>query len=112
YPPMRGVPELRRAICAHAMRFYDLNFHPDENIVVTSGGTEALTASIMALAGQGGEVVLIEPAYDSYRPIAEAVGAKIRTVKLAPPEWRLDADAIARAITPDTRVVMLNTPLN
>ncbi|HEX3943192.1 MAG TPA: aminotransferase [Rhizomicrobium sp.] len=112
YPPMRGLPQLRKAICAHAKRFYDLDFDPDTNVVVTSGGTEALTASIMALAGQGGEVLLIEPAYDSYAPIAEAVGARVKTVKLAPPHWRLDADAIAAAITPDTRVLMLNTPLN
>jgi len=112
YAPTRGMPELRRAICAHARRFYDINFDPGENVVVTSGGTEALTASIMALGGQGGEVLLIEPAYDSYAPIAEAVGAKIRTVKLTPPEWRLDADALVHAISPDTRVVMLNTPLN
>ena len=52
--------------------FTDLFFDPDENVVVTSGGTEALTACIMALAGQGGEVVLIEPAYDSYGPIARS----------------------------------------
>jgi aspartate/methionine/tyrosine aminotransferase len=103
---------LRKAICAHAKRFYDLDFDPDANVVVTSGGTEALTASIMALAGQGGEVVLIEPAYDSYAPIAEAVGARVKSVKLAPPDWRLDADAIAAAITPATRVLILNTPLN
>jgi N-succinyldiaminopimelate aminotransferase len=112
YPPMCGVLPLRQAICAHARRFYDLSFHPDANVVVTSGGTEALTASIMAMAGQGGEVLLIEPAYDSYRPIAEAVGARIRTVKLSPPDWRLDPDAIAAALTPDTRAVMLNSPLN
>jgi aspartate/methionine/tyrosine aminotransferase len=112
YPPMRGLPQLRKAICAHAKRFYDLDFDPDANVVVTSGGTEALTASIMALAGQGGEVVLIEPAYDSYAPIAQAVGARVKTVKLAPPDWRLDVDAIAAAITPATRVLILNTPLN
>jgi len=112
YPPMRGLPQLRKAICAHAKRFYDLDFDPDTNVVVTSGGTEALAASIMALAGPGGEMVLIEPAYDSYAPIAEAVGARVKTVKLAPPDWRLDPDAIAAAITPDTRVLMLNTPLN
>ncbi len=112
YAPTRGKAELRRAICAHAKRFYGLDLDPDANVVVTSGGTEALTASIMALAGQGGEVLLIEPAYDSYRPIAEAVGAEIRTVKLSPPQWRLDAEALARAVTPATRVVMLNTPLN
>jgi N-succinyldiaminopimelate aminotransferase len=112
YAPTRGLPQLRAAICDHARRFYGLSFHPDENVVVTSGGTEALTASIMALAGQGGEVVLIEPAYDSYGPIAEAIGARVKTVKLAPPGWRLNADALAAAFTPDTRVLMLNTPLN
>lgn len=112
YPPMRGILPLRQAICAHARRFYGLPFDPDANVVVMSGGTEALTASIMALAGQGGDVLLIEPAYDSYRPIAEAIGARVRTVKLSPPDWRLDVDAIAAALTPDTRVVMLNSPLN
>jgi aspartate/methionine/tyrosine aminotransferase len=112
YAPMRGMPALRGAICAHARRFYDLRFDPDANVVVTSGGTEALTASIMGLVGEGGEVVLIDPSYDSYRPIAEAAGARVRTVKLAPPDCRLDADALAAAITPDTRAVMLNSPLN
>ena len=112
YPPMRGMPQLRQAICNHARRFYDLSFHADENVVVTSGGTEALTASIMAMAGEGGEVVLIEPAYDCYRPIAEAIGACVKTVKLAPPDWRLGAEALAQAVTPDTRVLVLNTPLN
>ncbi len=112
YPPMRGRTELRGAICAHAKRFYGLDFDPDANVVVTSGGTEALTASIMGLVGQGGEVVLIEPAYDSYAPIAGAVGARVKTVKLAPPHWRLDAEALAAAVTSETRAVMLNTPLN
>jgi N-succinyldiaminopimelate aminotransferase len=112
YPPMRGVPALRRAIADHAKRFYGLDFHPDTQVVVTSGGTEALTASIMAMAGEGGEVVLIEPAYDSYRPIAEAAGAKIKLVKLEPPDWRLNEDALASAIGPETRAVLLNSPLN
>ncbi|MGN6514773.1 MAG: aminotransferase class I/II-fold pyridoxal phosphate-dependent enzyme, partial [Rhizomicrobium sp.] len=75
-------------------------------------GTEALTASIMGLAGPGGEVVLIEPAYDSYGPIAEAVGAKVKTLKLSPPAWKLDEAALAALITPNTRGVMLNSPLN
>jgi aspartate/methionine/tyrosine aminotransferase len=112
YPPMRGRIELRRAIAAHAARFYGLTFDADNEVLVTSGGTEALTASIMGLVGDGGEVVLIEPAYDSYRPIAEAMGAKVRTVKLSPPDWRLDAAALEAAITPATRAVLINTPLN
>jgi len=112
YPPSRGRIELRRAIANHANRFYGFNFDPEKNVVVTSGGTEALTACIMAFAGEGGEVVLIEPAYDSYGPIAEAVGAKVKTVKLSPPEWRLDEAALAAAITPKTRAVLINSPLN
>jgi aspartate/methionine/tyrosine aminotransferase len=112
YPPTRGRIELRRAIVAHAKRFYGFDFDPEKNVVVTSGGTEALTACIMAFAGEGGEVVLIEPAYDSYGPIAEAVGAKVKTVKLSPPDWRLDEAALAAVVTPKTRAVLINSPLN
>ncbi|HEY5347330.1 MAG TPA: aminotransferase class I/II-fold pyridoxal phosphate-dependent enzyme, partial [Rhizomicrobium sp.] len=88
YPPMKGLIELRRAISAHAKRFHGLDYDSETGVLVTSGGTEALTASIMALAGPGDEVVLIEPSYDSYRPIAEAAGALVKSVKLAPPHWR------------------------
>lgn len=112
YPPSRGLLPLRAAIAKHAKRFYDLDFNAETDVLVTSGGTEALTASIMGLAGPGGEVVLIEPAYDSYGPIAEAVGAKVRTLKLAPPDWKLNEAALAAVLTPNTRVVMLNSPLN
>jgi N-succinyldiaminopimelate aminotransferase len=112
YPPTRGLPVLRQAIAAHARRFYGFEFDAARNVLVTSGGTEALSASILALAGQGGEVVLVEPAYDSYRPIALAAGARVREVRLAPPGWRLKPEALAAALTPETRVVMLNSPLN
>jgi N-succinyldiaminopimelate aminotransferase len=112
YPPMRGRIELRRAIAAHADRFYGFKLDPESDVVVTSGATEALTASIMGLAGKGGEVVLIEPAYDSYRPIAEAVGAAIRYVKLEPPHWRLTEDALRKAFTAQTQAIAVNSPLN
>jgi aspartate/methionine/tyrosine aminotransferase len=112
YPPTRGRIELRRAIAAHAKRFYDLSFNPDTEVLITSGGTEALTASIMGLVGPGDEIVLIEPAYDSYGPMAAASGAIVKTVKLSPPDWRLTEQALAAAFTPKTRVLMLNTPLN
>jgi aspartate/methionine/tyrosine aminotransferase len=112
YPPTRGRIELRRAIAAHAQRFYGMSFDPDTEVLVTSGGTEALTASILGLVGPGDEIVLIEPAYDSYGPMAQAAGATVRTVKLSPPEWRLTGQALAAAFTPKTRALMLNTPLN
>jgi N-succinyldiaminopimelate aminotransferase len=112
YPPTRGLIELRRAVADHAKRFYNLTFDPERQVLITSGGTEALAASILALAGSGDEVVVIEPAYDSYRPMAEAAGAAVRAVKLVPPDWRLTEAALASAITPKTRVILINTPLN
>lgn len=111
YPPMRGRIELRRALAAHARRFYGFELDPETDVVVTSGATEALGAAIMAMAGEG-EVVLIEPAYDSYRPIVEAMGARVRVVKLAAPDWRLSERALREAFTPDTRAILVNSPLN
>jgi aspartate/methionine/tyrosine aminotransferase len=112
YPPMKGVAPLRRAIAAHAKRFHGLDYDAETGVLVTSGGTEALTASIMALAGPGDEVVLIEPSYDSYRPIAEAAGAVVKSVKLAPPDWRLTEEALRAAVSERTRLIMINSPLN
>jgi len=111
YPPMRGRIELRKAIAAHAKRFYGFDLDPDSDVVVTSGATEALTASIMAMVGEG-EVVLIEPSYDSYRPIVEAMGATARVVKLEAPDWRLTEEAVRAALTAKTRAILVNSPLN
>ncbi|HEX4106055.1 MAG TPA: aminotransferase [Rhizomicrobium sp.] len=112
YPPMQGLPELRRALSDHARHFYKLDYDWSDEVLVTSGGTEALTAAIMALVGPGDEVVLIEPAYDSYRPIIEAAGGVAKTVTLSPPAWRLTEEALAAAVTPRTKAVMINSPLN
>ena len=112
YPPMKGRVELRRAIAAHAKRFYDLDFDIETEVLVTSGATEALAAAILGLVGQGEEMVLIEPSYDSYRPIAEAAGATVKRVKLTAPNWRLTEADLRAAITPKTRAILINTPLN
>ena len=109
---MRGRADLRQAVVAHAKRFYSLEFDPATEIVVTSGATEALTASILAFSRAGSEVVLIDPSYNSYRPIAQASGAAIRTIKLQPPDWRLTEEALRRAVTANTGAVVFNTPMN
>ncbi|HWY62579.1 MAG TPA: aminotransferase [Rhizomicrobium sp.] len=112
YPLMRGVPELRRALSEHARRYYGLNYDPETEMVVTSGATEALADAIFALLAPGDEILLIEPHYDAYRPLAEAAGAVVKTIALAPPDWRLTAEALTAAITPRTRAVLVNTPVN
>jgi aspartate/methionine/tyrosine aminotransferase len=112
YPLMRGVPQLRRALSEHAREHYGLDYDPENEVVVTSGATEALADAIFALVSPGDEILLIEPHYDAYRPLAEAAGAVVKTIALAPPEWRLTAEALAAAITPCTRAVLMNTPVN
>ena len=112
YPPMQGVLELRRAIADHSRNFYGLEFDPVTEIVVTSGATEALGDCIMGLVAPGDEAVVIEPCYDSYRPMLEAMGAKIRSIRLAPPDFRLTEDALAAVFSPNTKLILVNTPLN
>ena len=89
YPPSKGLAVLREAVSAHARKFYDLDYDAEDEVVITSGGTEAVTGALMAMAVAGDELVMIEPTYDSYRPMAEAAGAIVKAVKLAPPGWRL-----------------------
>ncbi len=89
YPPGPGIPELRQAVAAHQARFWGLTPDPDTEVLVTAGATEALTAAVLALCETGDEVLTFEPTYDSYRPIVEATGAVIKTVKLGPPDWKL-----------------------
>lgn len=111
YPPMRGLPELRAAIAAWYAREQGLALAAEE-IVVTSGGTEALAASILALVLPGDEVILVQPLYDAYLPLVERAGGTARLVSLTPPDWTLPLDALAAAITPRTRLLILNTPNN
>lgn len=112
YAPMMGVPELRRAIATHAKRFYDLDIDPDTEVMVTSGGTEALADCLFGLIEPGDEVVLIEPLYDSYLPILRRAGATARIVRLQPPEWSLPHEELAAAFGPKTKLMILNSPMN
>jgi N-succinyldiaminopimelate aminotransferase len=112
YPPMTGVPELRRAVAATNARFYGLQVDPDSEVVVTSGATEAITACLMALLNPGDEVVLIEPLYDTYLPVVRLLGATPKLVRLQPPKWDLPRAEPAAAFGPKTKAILLNTPMN
>ncbi|WP_217552324.1 pyridoxal phosphate-dependent aminotransferase [Streptomyces sp. GbtcB6] len=114
YPPGPGVPELRTAIAAHQQRRYGLSYDPDAEVLVTAGATEAIAAALLALLEPGDEVVALEPYYDSYAAsIAMAGGTRV-PVTLRPDAgaFRLDLDELRAAVTPRTRLLLINTPHN
>ncbi len=112
YPPGRGIPSLREAIAAHQQRYYDLTYDPDREILVTAGATEAIAATILALCETGDEVVVLEPTYDSYAASIALAGAVMRPITLHSPDYRLDIDAVRDAISPRTRLLLVNSPHN
>ena len=118
YPPGPGIPELRQAISDHHRRYYQLDYDPDSEVLVTAGATEAVTAAVLALADVGDEVVVFEPYYDSYAACIALAGATRRTVTLRhkengeDAEWSFDPDELSAAITSRTKAILLNTPHN
>jgi len=112
YAPMAGVVALREAIAAKVARHYGRRPSPGSEITVTSGGTEALASSIQALVHPGDEVVLLDPAYDSYQPIVELAGGRAVRVPLARPGFGIDWERLADALGARTRLLMVNTPHN
>jgi N-succinyldiaminopimelate aminotransferase len=112
YPPGPGLPQLRQAIAEHQRRCYGLEHDPDTEVVVTMGATEAIAAAVLGLCEPGDEVVTLEPYYDSYAATIAMAGAKRRVVTLRAPDFALDPDALAAAVGPKTRLILLNSPHN
>ncbi len=112
YPPGPGVPELRAAIAEHQRRFHGLTFDPDTEVLVTAGATEAIAATLLALLEPGDEVIAFEPYYDSYAACVAMAGAVRVPVTLRAPRFRPDLDALRDAVTPRTRLLLLNSPHN
>ena len=112
YPAMMGVPSLREAVAAHAKRFYGLDVNWREEVMVTSGATEALTASLLGLINPGDEVVLIEPLYDSYLPMVKLAGGIPKLVRMTPPQWELPRTELAAAFSARTKAIVINSPMN
>jgi aspartate/methionine/tyrosine aminotransferase len=112
YPPMMGLPALRQAVAAHDRRCYGLEVDWQTEVLITSGATEALLDCFLGLLEAGDEVVLLEPAYDTYAPVLRRLGAVPRSVRLVPPTWSLPRDELAAAFSPATKLVVLNSPMN
>jgi N-succinyldiaminopimelate aminotransferase len=117
YPPGPGIPELREAIAEHGERFGGHAYDPADEVLVTAGATEALSAALLALLEPGDEVVLFEPMYDCYAAGIAMAGGVARPVPLRPPAsgsgpWTFDPAELRAAVTPRARLLLLNTPHN
>ncbi len=112
YAPMPGWMPLREAIAEKAAFLYAANINPDTEITITPGGTYAIYSSLTAILQPGDEVILFEPAYDSYIPNIEINGAKAVTIDLVYPGYHIDWQAVKKAVTPKTKAILINSPHN
>jgi methionine transaminase len=112
YPPMAGVPALRQRVAAKIKTLYGAVYDADSEITVTAGATQALMTAVLCCVCPGDEVIVLEPCYDSYGPAIELAGGKVVRVPLTPGSFRPDFTRIAAALTPRTRLILVNSPHN
>ena len=112
YAPGIGVPALRQAIARHQQRHYGIELDPDRQVAVTTGCTEAVAGALLGLVDPGDEVIVLEPYYDSYPAMIAFAGGVRRPVTLRAPDFRLDPAELEAAVSPWTRMILLNTPHN
>ena len=112
YPPMAGVPVLREAVAAKIESLYGRRYDAGSEITITAGATQAIITAILAIVHPGDEVIVLDPCYDSYEPNIELAGGRAVHVPLVPGTFRPDFARIAAALSPKTRVIIVNTPHN
>ena len=112
YAPMEGTIELREQISTKLFVCYERRFDPTAEITVTCGATEALYDAVQAVVGPGDEAIIFDPAYDAYEPAVRLAGARCVRVALSPPAFRFDWDEVRRALSPRTRLILINSPQN
>lgn len=112
YCPMTGLPALREQVAAKVAAFYGRNVSADAEVTITPGATEAIFCAVQALIRPGDEAIVLDPCYDSYEPSVELAGGRCVHVPLNLPDFRIDWQRLADAITPRTRLIFLNSPHN
>lgn len=115
YPPGTGMHDLRHAVSEHQLRFWGLPYDPDSEVLVTMGATEAIASALLGILDQGDEVIVFEPLFDTYAGCIALAGAVLVPVTMRPDEsgrWTYDPAELRAAVTPRTRMVLLNTPHN
>lgn len=112
YAPMPGIPELRQAIARKVKAQYDVAYDWESEICITAGATQALFTAISTFIRDGDQVIILEPAYDSYAPAVRLCGGTVRYVQLKHPDYTVDWDEVQRNVTRDTRMIIVNSPHN
>jgi methionine transaminase len=112
YAPMPGLPELRHAIAEKTEFLYTASYNPDTEITVTAGATQAIFTAITAFIKENDEVIVFEPAYDSYVPAIKLCGGMPITVRLKLPEYKIDWNEVKKLITSRTKMIIINSPHN
>jgi N-succinyldiaminopimelate aminotransferase len=112
YAPLPGIPALREAVAAHQLRHYGIELDPESQVQVTFGATEALASALLALVRPGDEVAMLDPSYDSYGAVVALARGVAKPIRLSPPGWRVEAEAVAEALSERTRVLLVNSPHN
>ena len=112
YAPMAGLPALREQVAAKIAHCYSARVSPDDEITITPGATEAIFCAVQAVVRPGDEVIVFDPVYDSYEPSVELAGGRCVHVQLTPGSFAIDWEQLTAALTPRTRLIMLNSPHN
>lgn len=112
YAPMSGLPELRMLIADKIKTLYHGDYNPETEVTITAGGTQALFTAIAACIGPGDEVIIFEPAYDSYAAAIKLHGGLVKTYEMLPPDYKIDWDIVKRLFSANTKMIIINTPNN
>jgi methionine aminotransferase len=112
YAPMPGLLELREQIAAKVNRLHGADYHPDHEVTVTAGGTQAIFTAISAFVQANDEVIIFEPAYDCYAPAVKAMGGMVKYMPLNPPDFAIDWTQVQKLTNGNTRMIIINSPHN
>jgi methionine aminotransferase len=112
YAPMPGLPLLRQLIAEKAYNLYKASYDPETEVTVTAGGTQAIFTALSACINPGDEVIIFEPAYDSYAPAVKLLGGLVKPYELAPPDYDIDWEMVRKLFSANTKMIILNSPQN
>ncbi|MGY4384186.1 methionine aminotransferase [Pedobacter sp. UYP24] len=112
YAPMAGTVELREVIARKTENLYGAVYHPESEITVTAGGTQAIFTALAAMINPGDEVIIFEPAYDSYAPAIKLLGGLVKSYEMAPPNYNIDWELVKKLFSAQTKMIILNSPQN